>query len=537
MAISSPALEPAAQAAGPRLQRPAAAAASGLLLALAFPSPEVSIFAWVGLLPLLWACRDLALRRAFFLGWISGVAFYVATLYWIVHTVSAYTALPAIVAVFVLLLCASVLALYTGAFMAGLRVVERAGLSAVWLGPPLWAALEWLRSWFLIGFPWVALGYSQYRNRNLVQMAEVTGVYGISALLVFFNLVVFAVIAQRRSREQLRRQRPALVLLTGLMVLAPLLGAWRRAELRRLPAAGHLRVGIVQGNIDQDQKWDPAYQGTTLDRYEELTARVAASGAELVVWPETAAPFFFQEPGELRQRLLDLAARQHIYLLFGSPGFFQSSAGRLRLTNRAYLLSPEGREIGSYDKLKLVPFGEYVPFGPLLFFVHKMVVGVGDFVPGVEETVFRLPQARFSVLICYEAIFPDLTRRFVARGADFLVNITNDAWFGRTSAPHQHLAMATLRAIENRVPVVRAANSGISAIIDVDGSIRWRTGLFVAAARSDEISWPHVRTFYTRFGDLFGLGCALASAAALGYSFRHGRGNGKRAPRRGRRPR
>src|SRR5205823_6378796 len=241
-----------------------------------------------------------------------------------------------------------------------------------------------------------------------------------------------------------------------------------------------------------------------LARYRQLTRAALAARPDLIVWPETATPFFFQEPGPLRQDVLDLATESRAYLLFGSPAYRQSSRGALQELNRAYLVSPDGREVATYDKIQLVPFGEYVPFEAVLFFVQRLVVAIGDVVPGFDPTVFQIPAGRFGVLICYEDIFPALTRRFVARGADFLVNVTNDAWFGRTSAPYQHLAQATLRAVENRVPLVRVANTGISAVVEPDGRIRWEGPLDQALEHVDEIAWPGVRTVYTRFGDVFG---------------------------------
>ena len=310
---------------------------------------------------------------------------------------------------------------------------------------------------------------------------------------------------------------PALLTLTVLVAVVPLAGGWRAARLARRPPAGHLRVAIAQGNIEQDHKWDPAYQGETMARYSDLTAAAAAAHPELVVWPETATPFFFAEPGALRDEVLELASSQRVYLLFGSPAARQTRDGVLEELNRAYLVSSDGRELATYDKIQLVPFGEYVPFQRVLFFVEQIVEAVGRIAPGLVPTVFRLPGGRFGVLICYEGVFPALTRRFVAGGADFLVNITNDAWYGRTSAPYQHLAQVTLRAVENRVPLVRSANPGISAVIDPDGRIRWQGPLYEPAWHVDEIAWPGVRTFYTRFGDVFAWGCVLASLAALGY--------------------
>jgi apolipoprotein N-acyltransferase len=425
-----------------------------------------------------------------------------------------YTDVPPPVAVGILLLMVAVLACYVGVFAAGLRWFEVRRLPALWLAAPLWVTLEWLRGWFFIGFPWGALGYSQYRHHDLAQMAEVTGVYGVSAVLVLFNAVA-AEVLRRRGEGLRRRVMPALVALTVLMIGLPAIGRWRAEAIRGLPPAGHLRVGIAQGNVAQDHKWDPVYQNDTMTRYRDLTLGMVPAKPDLIVWPETATPFFFQEPGPFRQAVLALAGESGAYLLLGSPAFRQTGFGQLLESNRAYLVSPEGRELAQYDKIELVPFGEYVPYKSVFFFVSRIVTAVGDVVPGMATTVFRIPAGRFGAMICYEGIFPDLTRRFVAGGADFLVNITNDAWFGRTTAPWQLLAHVTFRAIENRVPVVRAANTGISALIDADGRIRWQGPIGEIVSHTGEVEWPGVQTFYTRFGDVFARLCALTVAVAL----------------------
>ena len=507
--------------------RPLLAAASGVLLAASFPTPDLEPLAWIGLVPLLVAARGLRPGAAFRIGWLGGFVFYLATVYWVAYTIANYTAVPFAVALGILALMASTLACYTGAFVAGVRWLGARELPVIWLAPLLWVALEWLRGWFFIGFPWAALGYSQYRHHDLVQIAEVTGVYGVSAILVLFNMVIVGILPERaggpRAAGPPRRLVPALGALTLLVVGVPMWGRWRAATLARHPPAGTLRVALAQGNVEQAHKWDPAYQDETLARYRALTAEAAARRADLVVWPETATPFFFQEPGLLRDAVLETAEKNGVYLLFGSPAFRQAPSGAIQELNRVYLVSSAGREMATYDKMQLVPFGEYVPYAHVLFFVRRIVEAVGDVVPGLVPTVFRLPAARFGVAICYEDVFPAVTRRFVAGGADFLVNVTNDAWYGPTSAPHQHLAQATFRAIEGRVPLVRVANTGISAVIDVDGRIRWRGPLFEPLVRVEQISWPGVRTFYTRFGDLFAWACALASLAAIGYGAARGR--------------
>jgi apolipoprotein N-acyltransferase len=499
--------------------RAALAIASGLLLASAFPTMDWEPLAWFGLVPLLSAIRGRSAAHAFRLGWLTGFVFYLATTYWVGYTIRHYTSLPMPIVIGIVVIMAAALACYHGAFAAGLRLFQQSGREVVWLAPALWVTLEWLRGWFFIGFPWGALGYSQYRFHDLVQIVEVTGVYGVSAVLVLFNVVV-AEVLRERGRD-VRRLLPGLVTVTVLLVVLPALGRWRVAMLANDPIKGSMKIGLAQGNVEQDRKWDPAFQDETMTRYRELTLATAQAGARLVVWPETAAPFFFQERSERRQEVLDLAAEAGVPLLIGTPAFRRTSSGELEQRNRAYLVAPTRQELGHYDKMELVPFGEYVPFRRLLFFVDQVVTAIATIGAGEEPTVFTVPEGRFGVLICYEGIFPALTRRFVDGGADFLVNITNDAWYGRTSAPHQHLVQASFRAIENRVPMVRAANTGISAIIDADGRIRWHGPLFEMLGHVDEIRWTGQRTFYTRFGDVFVWLCVVVTAlGVIGALFR-----------------
>ena len=493
-----------------RWPRWAGAAASGLLLALAFPLIDWNPLAWIALVPLLWVALGRGVPRALVAGWIAGSVFFVAMLYWLVLTIGTYTNLSPLVSIGPVLLLCGFLGLFFAVFAAGCEVARWSRVELTLVGPPLWVVLEWVRTYILGGFPWVSLGYSQYRTTYLIQFAELTGVYGVSALVVLVNVVIYG--AFRRWRDGQVPETRGMLALAGLLIVLALWGFWRVRALEAAVPAGSLRVGFIQGNVPQDVKWDPAYQDTTLDRYEELTGLAVVEGAELIVWPETAVPFFFQEEGDLRDRVVALARRHRVWILFGSPAFAYESAG-IALHNRAYLVSPEGSVEGSYDKMELVPFGEYVPLASMLFFVHKVVEGIGEFRAGTDPVVFPTAHgATFGTLICYEGIFPGLTRRFVAGGADFLVNITNDAWFGRTAAPYQHLAMITLRAIENRVPIVRVANTGFSAMVETDGRIRWRTNLFETAWRVDTIRWTREPTLYTRAGDVFVYACMVILA-------------------------
>lgn len=495
---------------------------SGVLLALAFPKVDFSILAWIAFVPLLWITRNRTPRQAFGCGFAAGMGFYLCTVYWVVHTIGLYSNIPPLIAIGPLLLMCMILAAYTGVFAAGLRFHQLHGGSILLVGPVLWVTLEWLRSFFFIGFPWVKLGYSQYPFLNLMQFVEYTGIYGVSALVIFVNLAVFTVLTAPQA------PRATLILVVVALIGGlSLWGTWRRAQLAALPPAHHLRVGLIQGNIPQDTKWNPSFQEETMTRYELLSREAAAKGAEFIIWPETAAPFFFQSPlpagfvnrerdSAYRERLLRLASELRTPVLFGSPAFRQNLTD-ISMFNRAYFLSADAKELGSYDKIQLVPFGEYIPFHWLLFFLDKLVVGIGDFEAGTHTTVFELPSVKFGVLICYEGIFPALTRRFVAQGAELLVNITNDAWFGRTSAPYQHLVMESVRAIENRVPLVRAANTGFSAVVGIDGHLQRRTNLYETDILVEDVTWPQVTSFYATYGDVFVWLCVTSTSLMLGY--------------------
>jgi len=492
-----------------------AAVLSGVMLTAAFPSLGLAPFGWIGLVPVLLATHDRTPRAAFGFGWVTGLTFFVTTCYWIVNTISHFTNVPWAVAVVLLFMMSAVLACYHAAFVGGVRWLESRGLPAVWLAPALWVTLEWMRGWFFIGFPWARLGDTQYRWLDIIQFIELTGVYGMSAVLAFANVVIASVLRERG--RDVRRHAAPLVVLTLLLVVLPIGGHWRRTQIEAMPPAGSLKVGIAQGNVEQDSKWDPTFQQETLRRYRDLTLEASRAEPALIAWPETATPFFFQEPGAGRDAVMSLVAETGVPLLTGIPAYRRAAGGGFRQFNRAVLVTPQGEEVGSYDKIQLVPFGEYVPFSSVLFFVDQLVEAVGQMTAGTDYTVFQLPNGgpRFGVLICYEGIFPSATRRFVADGAQFLVNVTNDAWYGRTSAPYQHLQQGILRTIENRVPMVRSANTGISAFVDATGQVTWQGPLYEMLAHVDTIRWPGVRTFYARFGDVFVWVCAIVTLMAV----------------------
>src|SRR5271169_633985 len=471
---------------------------SGIALGVAFPKFDINLLAWIAFVPLLQAIEGESMGRTFGYAWFQGLVCYVVSLYWIEFTLHHFAGVNPILAAGPLVLLAAIMALFSGlAIWAEQLATVRLGLPIFVTLPIAWPAIEWLRSFFPIGFPWNLLGYTAYRNLELIQFAEITGVYGVSALIVFFNAVVFIVLFGRHSR---RVQTWSLGTLTALMLAALVFGAIRMNATESQQPAGRMRVAMVQGNIPQSIKWDPAFLDTSFSVYLDQTQQAARHHVDLVVWPEAAAAFFFQ-PTALypprfagdalyRDRLLKLAADTGDPILFGAPALGITPDGAVGTYNRAYLVSGAGKVVGYYDKIQLVPFGEYVPMRPLVgFLVNRIVHGFGDMIAGTEQTLLPVKGAQLGVLICYESVFPDLTRRAVKRGANVLVNITNDAWYGESSAPYQLLAMAAMRSVETKVPIVRVANTGISAVIEPGGEITARTPLFTRGTETEVVQW------------------------------------------------
>jgi apolipoprotein N-acyltransferase len=398
------------------------------------------------------------------------------------------------------------LGLYVGIFGGILsffrfRYLDEPGVIA----PLIWVLLEYLRTYLFTGFPWGLLGYSQYQNLSLIQICDITGVYGVSFMIVMVNAAIYLVIKWSKFYRATFPFRYTLLTL-GLFLLVIAYGNFRKEDVQLINKRGpHLQVGIIQGNIEQEQKWEPNYLYNILLIHQKLTLEASRVHPDLIVWPETAVPCYFMPELKFAPFLQALSNRIKTPIIFGSLALETKNDGSDKVSyfNSAFLALPGKQFFPRYDKIHLVPFGEYVPLKFLLPFVEKMVVGIGDFSPGHQYTLFSIPQARFGVLICYEVIFPNLACKYRRLGADFLVNITNDAWFGRTGAPYQHFSMAVFRAIENRTALVRSANTGISGIISPTGYIQSKTPLFVRTFIQGAIPVnPQQPTFYSRYGDI-----------------------------------
>jgi apolipoprotein N-acyltransferase len=435
---------------GPTLRRHALAALSGVLLALSFPKFGNGVVAFFALTPLLVAVHGARPGQALGLGGLSGAFGALGTLYWTALVLVRYGGLGWPAALAALLLLSLAVALFPAVFAWMVaRWVASSGAPALLAAPIAWVATEVLRAHTLLRFPWLLLGYSQHANLPVLQLAAYAAVYGVSfAVAGVSALLAYEVLEARRVHR-----RCAAVVAVSLLLAIWVHGHWMLS--RPLREERRLRVGLVQASISQDDKWDPAQALAHVNRQIELSRDAATRGARLVVWPESAVPSHFDLSPALAAELRDLTRSLGIYLLFRNDDV--ESAGRSRLFYvGAKMLTPEGNVGLRYHKMQLVPFGEYVPLRPLLSLggrlPAKLVQQVADFTPGDRAMVAPAGDARLGATICYEAIFPELVRRFTEAGAELLINITNDAWYGRSSAPQQHFVMAKFRAVENGIP-------------------------------------------------------------------------------------
>jgi len=533
------------------------AALAGVLQVLIFPSPAWSPLAWVALAPLLVAvlqrpdeevlrpgvAEGLTLKQGFLLGYLCGFIWYLGSCYWVFHVMHSYGGLPAPVAAGVLVLFCLYLGLYHGLFAALLvRLGRKSVPLALIVSPFLWVAVELARS-RITGFPWDLLGTAQVENIALTRIAPWTGVYGVSLVIAAVN-TLFAAAALARARK--------MTLALAAVVIAVTLQAgvlWRPAES---PATHVAR--LVQQNIPI------TYSAWTADQFDHTIAELselsrqpkqeAAPGnwsapPRLIIWPESPSPFYVNDP-KLNTWLGTLASDQNAYVLAGSLGLRNPvNGGEYDIFNSAVLVAPSGAFLARYDKVHLVPFGEYVPFQELLFFAKNLTKQVGTFSRGVDRTVFKLPTSptaapvsehahhegrtmppaqpaqdagggyRVGAFICYESVFPDEIRLFALNGAQVFVNISNDGWFGASGAPGQHLNMARMRSIENQRWLLRSTNTGITAAIDPYGRIVARAEPNIRTAINVPYAMITETTFYTRHGDWLAYGCAIISLVAL----------------------
>ena len=468
------------------------AVASSTLLTLSMPgSGSQAWLAFVALVPLLVALDGVPVRRAAAIGFVAGAAFWTVTVLWPAPWVIHYGGVGWVASMATAAVVIGTLSTFTAVFATAVVALrDRSGITAVLVGASAWVAVELVRA-ALTGFPWAVLGVTQWRRLALIQIAAITGVYGVSFAVAAVNLAV----ARLLRGDRRYRDRAAACGAAAMVVVLVALPGWLaspRSERGTTPP-----IAIVQGNVDQSVRWDRAYVDTALALHERLTRDAARDGAKLVVWPETTVPL--DDKTDARWlAVIDLARELDVYLIVGAPHGIGDAPW-----NSAFLIAPDGT-IGRYDKRHLLPFAEYVPWRGALGFL-RVVTGdaISRFTPGTDPVVWATPFGRLAAAICYEAILPGESRESFVAGADVLVNLTNDAWFGPTPTPVHHLALATFRAVEHRAWLVRAANSGISAFIAPDGRIVAATRLYQRGVLTGAVAPRAETTFYSRYGDVF----------------------------------
>lgn len=488
------------------------AALSGVLLAVAFPKFGIAPAAFVALAPLFLALRGASRRAGFLLGHSAGTVQGVIVLSWVAEVLGRFGGASPVMAWALTLALALAFGLFLGAFGALQAHVFRAfGERSLLLAPFLFVTCEFLREHLLFGFPWCLLGYSQVDFPELIQIAAFTAVHGVSFLLAFTSAgLVLAFVGSTAFERRIALTIPA-VLLSGAM-------AFGHGRLQQpLPIQGALTVGVIQASIPQDQKWEPSLLASNIERHIALSRSAIGRGARFVVWPESAVGYELDLYPEVRRQLVDLTSREGVFLLTGNDDRERDAAGLVRSYVGAKVLSPEGTIDLRYRKMRLVPFGEYLPVPSALsraLRLESLVDSVSDFTPGTVPVTARILGVQVGAFICYEAIFPSLVRRFSKNGAEVLFNVTNDGWYGTSAAPYQHYAMARFRAVENHRYLVRAANTGISAIIDPFGRETARSELMEATALVGEVRAISELTFYAKHGDVFAWSVVVVAALA-----------------------
>jgi apolipoprotein N-acyltransferase len=490
---------------------------SALLLSFAFPSADLGFLVWIGLVPLLATLVDRRPIHGLLLSWLCGIVFFASVFSWLFR-VPGYNALHHTV-------LAIYMGLYVGCFgwVLGLIHKRRGYAFALLTAPFIWVSLEYIRAHLgFLSLPWALLGHTQYRYHSIIQFAAFTGTYGVSFLAVLVNAAITAVVLACVNRLHERRLVTFLGVMTALVTVLVIIHG--KETLDTPLSEKTLRISVVQANIGQDMKADPKkYTGRIMQKHIDLTHEAAKGKPRLIVWPEGATPGFVLKSMTLLNQITSLARDTKAHFLIGSseyPKFIKDrTIGPEEIGNTALLFSPDGKILGQYLKIHLVPFGEYIPYEGIVPWPRFIVPEEKKTfeIPGKEYTIFRVNESKFGVLICWEIVFPELFSAFVRRGANFMLNITNEGWFG-DSALYQLVAVSVFRAVENRVSLSRAANTGVSCFIDPYGRIIGRVeenqkDILVAGHLTKNIMLTTERTFYTTHGDLFV--CAVMSVSVL----------------------
>jgi len=507
---------------------------SGGLQIVVFPKLSLSALCWISIVPLLYALlrgrggegelfdadgrslRPFTLRQGFLIGWACGIVWWVGTCYWVYPVFHAYGNLPAAVSLLVTLALGLILGMTHGLFALLVVAMARRATSGnrrpLFTAPFFWVAIELFRD-RVMGCPWNVLGNVQADNAPFARISAFAGVYGLSFAIVLVNCAFVSALlltGVRRKNLMIAAAVAAIALQLGVLVSPAPLSSTREAVL-------------IQQNVPVEQQWTSQDYDRALFEIKEISlstaARRASGGTQsdnpgLIIWPESPAPFYVSDPKFIAW-VTAVARDTNSWMIVGATGETMGAEGQRQPLNSALVINPQGIVTGRYDKIHLVPFGEYVPFKRALFFMKKITQEVGDFARGGERRVFDLDGTRVGTFICYESSFPEEVREFAAGGAELLVNISNDGWYGDTGAPWQHLQMARMRAIENDRWVLVATNTGITAAIDPFGRVVRTAERNVLVGMIAPFSPRGDMTFYTRFGDIFAWFCVVISLAAI----------------------
>ena len=495
---------------------------SAVLLIISFPPFDISNGVWIALVPLFLITTGKNQKYSFWLSQVCGSTFILGIFNWILE-VANYTYIHHAILVLYLGLYVAVFGLLTN------LTFRRYGIAwALVAAPFFWVFLEYIRSnFFFIALPWGLLAHSQYQSPAVIQIASITGVYGISFLIVLVNCAVTAVILlSGKLFPKVILPHPGFISkhaglsIIGMAAACLALTLIFGIQIIKQPLnSDPIKVSVIQGNIEQNQKWDKKYSRYIMQTYNDLTMKASMDRPDLIIWPETSTPGSINQNRSIHTQLRKLSRDAGTYLLVGSAQrqkFRGKDQKQANYYNSAFLIPPGGKQ-QHYNKIRLFPFGEYLPMKDIFPWSFISVPEVGGYVPGKKFKVFDHPAGKFGVTICWENIFPDFVRQFVKRGAGFIINITNEAWFGETAAPYQFLSMSVMRAVENRVSVIRSANTGVSGFIDPYGRLIGRVAndqhkdIFVRGFLTQDIPVVQGKTFYTRFGNIFVYLCSIIS--------------------------
>lgn len=498
---------------------------SGLLITFAFPEFNHNWVVWTGLVPFLDVIHREKPLKSFIYGWIFGITFMGSLLYWLMVLPGGFLAL------FLFSLLYSIPFAVFSFFLSWLKCNFQDKKRAVYISPFLWVTMEWISGQGFMGFTWAYLGHSQYKFISLIQIASITGVAGISFLIITVNEFIrelFSFCLKRVFSSGTIDNRKTFIyyflLIAVLFSSFISFGLFKITSFQNEPEPSTCKVAILQPNIPQIMKWDPPHGPEIVGKYFRMTREAALEKPFLIIWPETAIPGYLLQNPPLLEAIKNLAIETKTCLLIGG---LDKEVEKNMTFNTAVLFSPEGETAGKYNKIHLVPFGEYLP-GRSYFekvpFLEKFIKPISSFSPGDKGTVFNTQAINFSVVICFESIFPQSSRSAIMEGAEMLVVITNDAWFQKTAAPFQHNIISVFRAIENERFIVRCANTGVSSVIDPLGRILESTPIYEDKIIYGNIYPVREKTFYSSYGDIFSILCLLVSLIIVIYTVVHKKG-------------